>query len=160
MPSTRDVPHVLNGRARQFLDDMRTNGGRPRQVDTSGFEVGRNLQDHVALYCVWEHRVPLQPRNTLSEAVVYWTTSDSDTPDVYICQAEVPIGTEETIARFGMPGSGWIRAGERPCSNICSGVTYHGSWHYPSMPRARDRKLHALCVGPDQRDGPNAVLPR
>ena len=72
--------------------------------------VGRNLQDHVALYCVWEHRVPLQPRNTLSEAVVYWTTSDSDTPDVYICQAEVPIGTEETIARFGMPGSGWTLA--------------------------------------------------
>ena len=29
--------------ARQFLDDVRNNGGRPRQVDTSGFEVGRNL---------------------------------------------------------------------------------------------------------------------
>jgi poly[(R)-3-hydroxyalkanoate] polymerase subunit PhaC len=29
--------------ARQFLDDLRTNGGRPRQVDASGFEVGRNL---------------------------------------------------------------------------------------------------------------------
>ena len=28
---------------RQFLDDVRTNGGRPRQVDASGFEVGRNL---------------------------------------------------------------------------------------------------------------------
>jgi polyhydroxyalkanoate synthase len=28
---------------RQFLDDLRHNGGRPRQVDTSGFEVGRNL---------------------------------------------------------------------------------------------------------------------
>jgi len=29
--------------ARQFLDDVRNNGGRPRQVDTSSFEVGRNL---------------------------------------------------------------------------------------------------------------------
>ncbi len=29
--------------ARQFLDDLRNNGGRPRQVDTSQFEVGRNL---------------------------------------------------------------------------------------------------------------------
>ncbi|HKQ41764.1 MAG TPA: alpha/beta fold hydrolase [Pseudonocardia sp.] len=29
--------------ARQFLDDVRNNGGRPRQVDASGFEVGRNL---------------------------------------------------------------------------------------------------------------------
>lgn len=33
--------------------------------------------------------------------------SDSDTPDVFICQAEVPIGTDETIARFGLPQSGW-----------------------------------------------------
>jgi polyhydroxyalkanoate synthase len=28
---------------RQFLDDLRNNGGKPTQVDTSGFEVGRNL---------------------------------------------------------------------------------------------------------------------
>jgi polyhydroxyalkanoate synthase subunit PhaC len=28
---------------RQFLDDVRHNGGKPRQVDTSGFEVGRNV---------------------------------------------------------------------------------------------------------------------
>ncbi len=27
----------------QFLDDVRNNGGKPRQVDSSGFEVGRNL---------------------------------------------------------------------------------------------------------------------
>jgi poly[(R)-3-hydroxyalkanoate] polymerase subunit PhaC len=33
---------VLRG-ARNFVDDVRNNGGRPRQVDTSGFEVGRNL---------------------------------------------------------------------------------------------------------------------
>ena len=32
--------------ARNFLDDVRNNGGRPRQVDTSGFEVGRNLAVH------------------------------------------------------------------------------------------------------------------
>jgi len=29
--------------ARQFVDDVLTNGGRPRQVDTRPFEVGRNL---------------------------------------------------------------------------------------------------------------------
>jgi len=33
---------VLAG-ARNFLDDLARNGGRPRQVDTSSFEVGRNL---------------------------------------------------------------------------------------------------------------------
>ena len=26
-----------------YLDDVRTNGGKPRQVDTSSFELGRNL---------------------------------------------------------------------------------------------------------------------
>jgi polyhydroxyalkanoate synthase len=29
--------------ARNFLDDLANNGGRPRQVDASGFELGRNL---------------------------------------------------------------------------------------------------------------------
>jgi choline dehydrogenase len=72
--------------------------------------VGRNFQDHVALYCVWQDRVPLPPRNTMSEATMYWTMSDSDTPDVFICQAEVPIGSEETVARFGLPPSGWSMA--------------------------------------------------
>ena len=69
--------------------------------------VGRNFQDHTAFNCVWQHRVPLPPRNSMSESTAYWTMSDSDTPDVFICQAEVPIGTDETIARFGLPPSGW-----------------------------------------------------
>ncbi len=33
---------VLAG-ARNFLDDLAHNGGRPRQADTAGFELGRNL---------------------------------------------------------------------------------------------------------------------
>ena len=33
---------VLAG-ARNFVDDLVHNGGRPRQVDTSSFELGRNL---------------------------------------------------------------------------------------------------------------------
>jgi choline dehydrogenase len=73
--------------------------------------VGHNFHDHVALYCVWQDRVPLAPRNNLSEATVYWTVTDSDTPDVFICQAEVPISAgEETVARFGLPKSGWTMA--------------------------------------------------
>jgi choline dehydrogenase-like flavoprotein len=69
--------------------------------------VGRGLQDHVSLSCVWQDRVPLPPRNNMGEAAIYWTTSDSDTPDVFICQAEVPLGTDETVARFGAPPTGW-----------------------------------------------------
>jgi choline dehydrogenase len=72
--------------------------------------VGRNFQDHIALYCVWQDRVPLPPRNNMSESTMYWTMSDSDTPDVFICQAEVPIGSEETAARFGLPPTGWTLA--------------------------------------------------
>ncbi|OBA72172.1 oxidoreductase [Mycobacterium sp. 1554424.7] len=73
--------------------------------------VGGNLQDHVALYCVWQDRVPLPPRNNMAEAAVYWTMSDCDTPDVFICQAEVPIPpSDEAVARYGLPVSGWTLA--------------------------------------------------
>jgi choline dehydrogenase len=68
---------------------------------------GGNFQDHVALYCAWQDRVPLPPRNNMGEATVYWTMSDSDTPDVFICQSEVPLASEETAARFGLPPTGW-----------------------------------------------------
>ena len=40
--STPAGASLLKG-ARPFVDDLLNNGGRPRQVDTSGFEVGRNL---------------------------------------------------------------------------------------------------------------------
>jgi choline dehydrogenase len=73
--------------------------------------VGRDLQDHLAFYCIWQDQVPLPPRNNLSEATAYWTLSGSETPDVFICQAEVPIPTDETAARLGVPTSGWTLAG-------------------------------------------------
>ncbi|GBG37713.1 GMC family oxidoreductase [Mycobacterium montefiorense] len=69
--------------------------------------VGRNLHDHVALYCVWQDRTPLPPQNNMAESTVYWTVSSSDAPDVFICQVEAPLGTDETIARFGLPDAGW-----------------------------------------------------
>jgi choline dehydrogenase len=74
--------------------------------------VGRNFQDHVAFYCGWEYRVPLPPRNNMSEATLYWTTMPtSDSPDVFVCQAEIPYATEETMVRFGLPTSGWSLVG-------------------------------------------------
>lgn len=73
--------------------------------------VGRNFQDHVALSCVWQDQVPLPPRNNMGELTVYWTVSDSDRPDVFINQGEIPIGTDETAARFGLPQSGWTLIG-------------------------------------------------
>jgi choline dehydrogenase len=74
--------------------------------------VGRNFQDHVAFYCGWEYRIPLPPRNNMSEATLYWTAMPgSETPDVFVCQAEIPYATDETAARFGLPGAGWSLAG-------------------------------------------------
>jgi choline dehydrogenase len=84
--------------------------GIPVRQHLSG--VGRNFQDHVAVYCVWHDQVPLPPRNNMSESTVYSTISDSETPDVFICQAEVPIASsDEAAARFGLPPSGWTLAG-------------------------------------------------
>lgn len=75
--------------------------------------VGRNFQDHVGLPCVWQDKVPLPPCNNIAESTVYWSTAaaDSATPDVFICQAEIPLGTDETGARFGVPASGWTLVG-------------------------------------------------
>jgi choline dehydrogenase len=88
--------------------ELRANGITVRQHLPG---VGRNLQDHVALYCVWQDQVPLPPRNNMAESTVYWTMSDSDTPDVFICQAEAPINpSEEAAARFGLPPTGWALA--------------------------------------------------
>jgi choline dehydrogenase-like flavoprotein len=69
--------------------------------------VGGNFQDHVALYCAWESQVPLSPRNNMVESTVYSTISDSETPDVFICQVEAPGATGEFAARFELPASGW-----------------------------------------------------
>jgi choline dehydrogenase len=54
--------------------------------------VGQNLQDHVALGCIWEYREPLAPRNTGSEAICSWKSNPGlDGPDLQIAHAEMPI---------------------------------------------------------------------
>ncbi len=74
--------------------------------------VGQNLQDHVAFDSVWEYEEPLAPRNTLSEAIIYWKSrAELDHPDMLICQAEVPKSTPENAERYGMPEAGWTLFG-------------------------------------------------
>ncbi|BAY28130.1 glucose-methanol-choline oxidoreductase [Calothrix sp. NIES-2100] len=74
--------------------------------------VGQNFQDHVAFDCVWEYETALQPKNNLSEAIFFSTSqSGLDSPDLFVCQAEVPKSTAENIARFGLPDAGWTLFG-------------------------------------------------
>jgi choline dehydrogenase len=69
--------------------------------------VGQNFQDHVGFGCVWEYREALQPRNNMSEAVFFWTSNpELASPDVYTYNAEFPLASAETAARFGMPAAG------------------------------------------------------
>lgn len=74
--------------------------------------VGQNFQDHVAFDCVWEYENALEPRNNLSEAIFFSTSQAGlDSPDLFVCQAEVPKFTAENAARFGLPGAGWTLFG-------------------------------------------------
>ncbi|HLV07591.1 MAG TPA: GMC family oxidoreductase N-terminal domain-containing protein [Croceibacterium sp.] len=69
--------------------------------------VGRNLQDHVSFGCTWEYREPLPPRNSGSEATLYWKTKpELEAPDLLFCQVEFPVPSERTADR-GVPAHGW-----------------------------------------------------
>lgn len=69
--------------------------------------VGRNLQDHVSFGCTWEYREPLAPRNSGSEATLYWKSRpDLTAPDLLFCQVEFPVPSERT-ALLGVPNHGW-----------------------------------------------------
>src|SRR5690606_17325109 len=73
--------------------------------------VGQNLQDHVAFCCTWEYPRPLAPRNSGSEATLYWKTRpDLEAPDLLFCQVEFPVPSERTAA-LGVPEHGWTMFG-------------------------------------------------
>src|SRR5215472_7536948 len=74
--------------------------------------VGQNFQDHFAIGCVWEYQQPLAPHNNGGEATFFWK-SDSrlDTPDLQTCQAEVPLCSAETAAKFNPPLGSWTLFG-------------------------------------------------
>jgi choline dehydrogenase len=74
--------------------------------------VGRNFQDHLAIASIWEYQQPLAPRNTASEATFFWKSDPVlDTPDIQVCQAEVPVVSPEMAARFNVPPGSWTLFG-------------------------------------------------
>ncbi|MFC0389628.1 GMC family oxidoreductase [Muricoccus vinaceus] len=69
--------------------------------------VGRNFQDHVSFGCTWEYAEPIAPRNSGSEATLYWKSRpELDAPDLLFCQVEFPVPSDRTAAR-GAPAHGW-----------------------------------------------------
>lgn len=69
--------------------------------------VGRNLQDHVSFGCTWEYLEPIPPRNSGSEAKLYWKSRpDLTEPDLLFCQVEFPVPSERT-AQLEVPAHGW-----------------------------------------------------
>jgi choline dehydrogenase len=88
--------------------------------------VGRNFQDHALISCVWEYQKPLAPRNNMGEAIFFWKSNPGlDTPDLMVCQAEVPICSPENAARFNPPPGSWALLGGvvRPESRGHIGLT-------------------------------------
>jgi choline dehydrogenase len=74
--------------------------------------VGQNLQDHPGFSCVWEYQQPLPPRNNGGEATFFWKSDPGlDTPDLQASQAEFPLASAETAARFDVPEFGWTWGG-------------------------------------------------
>ncbi|WP_375448851.1 hypothetical protein [uncultured Nostoc sp.] len=54
----------------------------------------------------------ITPRNNLSEAIFFkGDQSGLDSPNLFVCQAEVPKSTAENVARFGLPDAGWTLFG-------------------------------------------------
>ena len=93
---------------------MRSGIGAERELRSLGIPVvqylpgvGQNLQDHVSFGCIWEYREPVAPRNSGSEATLYWKSDSALTnPDLLFCQAEFPVPSPETAGR-GTPAHGW-----------------------------------------------------
>lgn len=71
--------------------------------------VGRNFQDHVGVAsCLWEYREPVAPQNNGGEATLFWKSDPClDTPDIQVIQAEFPLASAETEARFHPPVGSW-----------------------------------------------------
>src|SRR6202008_3463568 len=74
--------------------------------------VGQNLQYHPGFGCVWEYQQPLAPRNNGGGATYFWKSDPGlDTPDLPALQAEFPLSSAETAARFDLPEFGWTLGG-------------------------------------------------
>ena len=73
--------------------------------------VGRNFHDHLGFSCIWE--IPAcPPADQPGDAVMFWPSQDGlDEPGMFACQGALLLASQENIARFGLPDTGWTMIG-------------------------------------------------
>ena len=80
--------------------------------------VGRSLNDHVALGCVWENVGKSSPKVPRSQTACFWKTDAAlEAPNFYVYSHGGPDFTPENATRFTPPPACWsLSAGMRPNS--------------------------------------------
>jgi choline dehydrogenase len=73
--------------------------------------VGENYQDHPLIPCIWEYFEPMPPRNSGSEATMFFGSDSAlDTPDLQVCVVEFPLFGEYIATKFDIAEHGWTMA--------------------------------------------------
>jgi choline dehydrogenase len=127
--------------------------------------VGHNLQDHLALPCIWEGP-DNEPLHNSGDTILFWPRRDGDNePDFFACQGSILFASPECIARFGLPATGWMLLGAltHPKSRGVVELTsadpgqpvrvVHNGLSHPD-----DLRLAAACVTDMRKVGNSAVL--
>ena len=70
--------------------------------------VGRNLQDHPSVSCIWEFAETPDQQSSLAEAVAFWKSDSSlASPDLLMFPLMVPYTSAESAARFQPKPQSW-----------------------------------------------------
>ncbi|WP_082984737.1 GMC family oxidoreductase [Mycobacterium sp. 1245499.0] len=73
--------------------------------------VGRNLQDHLGIPCIWESPDE-EPLHNSGDTTLFWPSHGGRAePDFFACQGAILFSSPENIARFGLPDTGWMLLG-------------------------------------------------
>ncbi|OMC54835.1 oxidoreductase [Mycobacterium sp. IS-836] len=73
--------------------------------------VGRNLHDHLGFPCIWE-APGNEPLHNSGDTMLFWQERyGRNEPDFFACQGAILFASPESIARFGLPGTGWMLLG-------------------------------------------------
>jgi choline dehydrogenase-like flavoprotein len=103
------TPKVLMQSGVGDEEDLRSIGIAVRQHLPG---VGRNLQDHHAISCLWElpDGVPGSPQPC---ATMFWESGDADLPgpDMFACAMPAPLATPENVAKYGLSDHSWLMFG-------------------------------------------------